>query len=222
MYAPQLTRCSLCVGARLLADRGDGVELLEGLDDSLDLRKLSLSPASPASPPKLALSRTLSPRRPQLDTLAQQAQAAGSQLQAGGGGSEGGGSVQQQQPQARGTITILFSAVGLGLQFMQLQNAGTPGEETPRERPGSAAGSSTATSRQSSAADLAQLVDKVPLRRSGSATGLPRPAQRAVQLLAAYMDVEASLAIKARSVPSLHALLECLGARVCMYWGSLC
>ena len=145
----------------------------------------------PTSPRSLSLTRTLSPAlsppRGQLEApspggsgeVSAQASPAGSPAQA---------------PAAARSLRIDLSAVGVGLQFVQLLDDGSG---PPGDRPGSgASGGSGASSRHSSVADMGQLLERVQPRRSGSAAEPAHPSSRSVRLLAANLDLQAGLVSK--------------------------
>lgn len=93
---------------------------------------------------------------------------------------------QEQGTQQHRTIKIVLSAVGVGLQFVHLEGGGGGGGAS---RPGSAGGS-----RPGSVADLAA-------RAGPQQPPAQQPSQqgqgRAVQMLAAYLDLEADYQIEA-------------------------
>jgi hypothetical protein len=115
----------------------------------------------------------------------------------------GPGQQQQQQPEVPKAIEIVLSAVGVGLQFVHLDTAGgSNGSGAGFQRPGSNLGSA-ASSRRGSAADLTRVASQQQLVAAAAQAQAPslsarRPAPaRAVQMLAAYLDLSVAYKIEA-------------------------
>lgn len=182
----------LAPGARLLARPEDGVELLEGEEE--EEQQYGATPSSPPTSPHAhaarLLARSLSPRKPgALGPAAEPQAVVGSPspptpqalqaLQRTSAAASRAGAQKQQQHGQQTSIEIVVSAVGLGLQFVQIDGASS-------DRPPSRAGGvgSSGSSRQASVAD------ELP-GTPGSTTGTPAvpTRMRSIQVLSANMDL---------------------------------
>lgn len=206
------------------------MELVDSVDGDAELaRQLAGSPLASTPPGSSLLRRTLSPgRQAQLEmhaagsaaaaaTLGQQVVPAAGRDQQPGAGQQ----PHQPQPEAPRAIEIVLSAVGVGLQFVHLDSAGgSNGSGAGFQRPASNLGSA-ASNRRGSAADLTRVASQPQLVAAAAQAQAPslaarRPAPaRAVQMLAAYLDL--SVAYKIEASPLLiRKLSNCPHAVSCM------
>lgn len=159
----------LMPGSRLLAEPRDGVQLLEtseGLEDEGGMA----SPVAAQSP----LARMLSSPRKSVDDRRPQA---------------GADALTGQKR----TMEISVSAVGLGLQFMQLGGGSNGNGSTSRTASGAMPRPASAQSlgvRRSSTEDMPRLAAQQ--QRPGSSASTGSAAPRSVQLLSAKMDLDVS------------------------------
>lgn len=168
------------------------MELLQTLADDAELARQLAPVGSPlATPAHSFLRRHTPPTSPQRLPSGHEAEAAALspaasrevQLQVPG---------QAAAPQQRSTIEIVVSAVGLGLQFVHLDPVG----QRPPSRPGSGMGSQQASVAADLARTAAQQAQSQPALAMGPAQQKGATAGRAVQLLAAYLDLAASYKIE--------------------------
>lgn len=212
--APALT-CHFSAGARLLASPDDNVQLLQSADEDAELsRQLAGSPASPAAS---LLGRRTPPTSPQRLTSLQQepgsprsprgaVQPAAPQAQALAVGAPG-----QPQPaagQQQSTIEMVVSAVGVGLQFVHLDSgSGGAVRSLPGTRPGSGLSSQHASAADLGRAASQQLAAGPSQAALAAAAGQQAVQQqlppKSVQLLAAYLDIQADYRIEVTGCAAL-------------------
>lgn len=219
------------------------MQLLQTADEDAELsRQLAGSPASPAAS---LLGRRTPPTSPQRLTSLQQepgsprsprgpVQPATAQSQALAVGAAG-----QPQPAAAGqqqsTIEIAVSAVGVGLQFVHLDSgSGGAVRSLPGTRPGSGL-----SSQHASAADLGRAASQQLAARPSQAALAAAAVQQAVQqqlppksvqLLAAYLDIQADYRIEVtgcaalswRGVCASPGCWDCLAQRAAVCLGCTC
>ncbi len=196
--------CRTSAGARLLASPDDRVQLLQSADEDAELsRQLAGSPASPAAS---MLARRPPPTSPQRLTSLQQEPVSprGEPPAAAATALAPAGQPQPAAVQQQSTIEIVVSAVGVGLQFVHLDSGGNAGSgsgvrSAPGTRPGSGLSSqhaSTAELGRAASQQLAAGPSQAALAAAAAPLQGAQAPPKAVQLLAAYLDIQASYRIE--------------------------